>query len=108
MLASCDLGKRAHGPQAQQENVGRLTQPGPDGMRRMPQRVPPVRTQQNEALPEETTSSSRGDQVGDPVTRAFTGIAYKRVSGWELWPTRKSLDGKTWLCRWCAKPLTGN
>jgi hypothetical protein len=44
----------------------------------------------------------------EPVTRAFTGVRYVRVSGWELWPVRKSLDGTTWLCRWCAKPLSGN
>lgn len=27
--------------------------------------------------------------------------------GWERWPTRKTLDGRTYLCRWCAKPLSG-
>lgn len=26
--------------------------------------------------------------------------------GWERWPQRKTLDGQTYLCRWCAKPLT--
>ena len=42
-----------------------------------------------------------------PVTEADTGIRHVRVNGWELWPQRKSRDGKTWLCRWCAKPLSG-
>ena len=27
--------------------------------------------------------------------------------GWERWPVRKTLDGSTYLCRWCAKPLKG-
>ena len=27
--------------------------------------------------------------------------------GWERWPIRKTLDGTTYLCRWCAKPLKG-
>lgn len=27
--------------------------------------------------------------------------------GWERWPQRKTLDGSQYLCRWCAKLLTG-
>ena len=27
--------------------------------------------------------------------------------GWERWPPHRSLDGNTWLCRWCHKPLDG-
>lgn len=27
--------------------------------------------------------------------------------GWERWPQRMTLDGAQYLCRWCAKPLTG-
>jgi hypothetical protein len=54
-----------------------------------------------------TKPTTAGGPLETPVKVAFNGVRNVRVSGWQLWPVRKSLDGSAWLCRWCAKPLSG-
>lgn len=41
----------------------------------------------------------------EDIRVAHNGEKIVRVSAWQLWPPRRSLDGLTKLCRWCAKPL---